>query len=333
MQFAFAEPWLLALSLLLPALWWHKKQQRQSVAEQAIPLATHQPFPKAARWKTLLMHLLPWVKYLAALLLIIALARPQFVDVLKNVEGQGIDIVLAIDISPSMLAKDFQPDRLAVAKRVAMDFVAGRPVDRIGLVSFAGEAIIEYPLTTDHALIQSRIDAMTVGELADGTAIGMGLGTALTRLRDSTVHSRIVILMTDGENNAGYYSPQQAVEMAQQLGVKVYTIGIGTDELAEAPIARNPNGTYEFAPRRLVIDEALMMSIAEQTGGKYFHARSEGTLREVYKAIDQLERSEYIVKEIVRKQELFIWPVLLAFFLLVFEAMVRWFWLRGVHDF
>lgn len=333
MHFAFAQPWLLALSLLLPAIWWYKKLQRKSASVQALPLATAQSLPKAARWKTTLLQLLPWTKYLSALLLVGALARPQMIEVFKNVEGQGIDIVLAMDISPSMLAKDFQPDRLAVAKRVAMDFVAGRPVDRIGLVSFAGEAIIEYPLTTDHALIQTRIDAMTVGELTDGTAIGMGLGTALTRLRDSTVRSRIVILMTDGENNAGYYSPQQAVEIAQELGVKVYTIGIGTDELAEAPIARNPNGTYEFAPRRLVIDEALMLSIAEQTGGKYFYARSEGTLREVYKAIDQLERSDYVIKEVVNKQELFVWPVLLAFFILLFEAMVRWFWLRGVHDF
>jgi Ca-activated chloride channel homolog len=331
MHFVFANPWLFLLVAALPLIWWYKRLRRPH-GKQVINLATADQLPVAATWKKRILNLLPWCKYLALALLIAALARPQMVEVFKNIEGQGIDIVLSMDISPSMLAKDFRPDRLAVAKRVAMDFVAGRPVDRIGLVSFAGEAIIEYPLTTDHALIQSRINAMVVGELTDGTAIGMGLGTALTRLRDSTVRSRIVILMTDGENNAGYYSPQQAVDIAKELNVKVYTIGIGTDELAEAPIARNPNGTYEFAPRRLVIDEELMLTIAEQTGGKYFYARSEDTLREVYKAIDQLERSNYIVKEVVSRQELFHWLVLLAFFVLLFEAVVRWWWLKSIQD-
>jgi Ca-activated chloride channel homolog len=329
-MFAFQYPWLLGLLAVLPLLWWYK--QKRAPIHEAISLATASQIKAERTWRIRLHEAAKWLLYGAAAGTVIALARPQNIDLQRNVEGQGIDIVLALDISPSMLARDFAPDRLAVAKRVAMDFVRNRPVDRIGLVSFAGEAIVEYPLTTDHALIQSRIDAMTVGQLADGTAIGMGLGTALTRLRDSTTRSRIVILMTDGENNAGYYSPQQATEIAAQLGVKVYTIGIGTDELAEAPIARNLDGTYEFAPRRLVIDEALLNDIAAKTGGQYFLASSENMLRRIYAQIDQLERSNYEIKEVVNRQEFFhicLIPALICLFLF---ALIRWYWAKTIHS-
>jgi Ca-activated chloride channel homolog len=328
-MFAFQYPWLLVLLAVLPLMWWYKGR-RISISEK-LHLATVSSLKATLTWRIRLHIHAKWLLYGAAALTIFALARPQKVDFQKNVEGQGIDILLALDISPSMLARDFKPDRLAVAKRVAMDFVRSRPVDRIGLVSFAGEAIVEYPLTTDHALIQSRIDAMTVGQLADGTAIGMGLGTALTRLADTTTRSRIVILMTDGENNAGYYSPEQATDIATELGVKVYTIGIGTDQLAEAPIARNFDGSYEFAARRLMIDERLLKEIAEKTGGQYFLANSEDMLRRIYKQIDQLERSNYQIKEVVNRQEFFSYFLFPALLLLILYALIRWLWAKSLH--
>jgi Ca-activated chloride channel homolog len=329
-MFAFQYPFLLATLLLLPLLWWYQ-YRFQKQKSPTLRLSTAQAVEQRITWRVRIYKRIHWLKYAALGTCLLALARPQIVDIARNIEGKGIDIVLALDISPSMLAKDFKPDRLAVAKRVAMRFVQSRPVDRIALVSFAGEAIVEYPLTTDHALIQSRIDGMDVGQLADGTAIGMGLGTALTRLRDTTTMSRIIILMTDGENNAGYYAPEQATDIAVTLGVRVYTIGIGTDEMAEAPIARNPDGTYEFASRRLMIDETLLKNIAARTGGKYFHAQTEDMLQEVYHSIDQLERSTYQIKEVVHRKELFHTPVLIALILLLVEAILRWYLVRAVE--
>jgi Ca-activated chloride channel homolog len=331
LMYTFAAPFYFLLLPLLPLLWWWK-QKHAPHRVQAIPLSTHGSIQAVTSWRIKLRRVLPWFKYGCLAACIVALARPQYVEVMRNVEGQGIDIMLAMDISPSMLAKDFDPDRLAVSKKVAIEFVDHRPVDRIGLVSFAGEALIEYPLTTDHALIKSRIDGLIVGELADGTAIGMGLGTALTRLRDTTAKSRIVILLTDGESNAGYYAPKQAMEIAVSQGVKVYTIGVGTDQLAEAPIARNSDGTYEFAPRLLTLDDALLEEIATGTGGKYFRATSEDVLRDVYAEIDQLERSDYQVKEMINRDDFFHYLLAIALGFLVIEAVLRWFFVRSIHD-
>ncbi len=322
----FANPlWFLALlGLAALAFFVLKKEKARHPALLRLPgLAA---LEGARSWRAKFRWVLPALRLLALAAVVIALARPR--EALAPVDNQsiGIDIMLVIDLSSSMLAKDFAPDRLAVSKQVAADFVEKRKNDRIGLVSFAGEAFTQCPLTTDHRVVQSLLGSLAVGRLADGTAIGMGLATAVNRLQDTSRHakSQIIILLTDGVNNAGYVLPEKAAELAKTLGIKIYTVGIGSMGDALSPVSRTADGEYIFGLTRVEIDEGLMQKIASETGGRYFRATTTEDLVEIYAQIDQLEKSKIDSQTILRYRDLFGAWAALAIILLAFEAVLRW---------
>jgi Ca-activated chloride channel homolog len=328
---AFSQPFWLLLLLLLPLLWWY---QRQTSAKKRISM----PLPQLAalskskpNGRTLLMQYLPWLRFFSLALFMVAMARPQKLWKEQKVKADAIDIMLAMDISPSMLTKDFSPDRLSVAKQVAIDFVGKRPYDRLGLVAFSAEAFTQSPLTTDLAVVQEFIKTLLVGKLEDGTAIGMGLATAVNRLKDSEAKSKIIILLTDGENNAGYIKPLDAAEIAKTLGVRVYTIGIGTDGTAIAPVARDAyTGKFEFAMRSTSLNTELLEQIASVTGGKFYRALDEEDLSEIYATIEKLEKTPIEVTTIQKTSELFYWFVNFGMLLLALEIILRWGFLRSI---
>ena len=296
------------LFLLLPMLGWyiwrHRKVSASIQFSSTIGMAR---IPKT--WKHYLRHL-PFLLQMAAFtLLTVALARPQSSDSWQNVTTEGIDIVIAFDISSSMLARDFKPDRLEAAKDIAVQFISGRPNDRIGLVVFAGESFTQCPLTSDHAVLINLFKNIHSGMIEDGTAIGNGLATAVARLKDSDAISRVVILLTDGENNRGEIAPVTAAELAATFGIRVYTVGVGTIGTAPFPV-QTPFGT-QMRDMEVKIDEEILTRIADITGGKYFRATDNNKLIEVYEQIDQLERSKIEVTDYSKKQE-------------EFESFARW---------
>lgn len=239
------------------------------------------------------------------ILLILALARPQRTLQEEEVKAEGIDITLVMDLSSSMLAKDFQPDRLEASKAVAIEFVDKRPYDRFGLVVFSGESYTMSPLTMDHQVIQELLSGLQCGLLDDGTAIGMGLASAVNRLKESKAKSKVIILLTDGVNNRGYIQPMQAAEIAKQFNIKVYTIGVGTAGEALTPVSRRSDGQYVFGYANVEIDENLLKQIAGETGGEYFRALNETGLRSIYDEIDQLEKTEMEVTVFKRYKDLY----------------------------
>jgi Ca-activated chloride channel family protein len=264
------------------------------------------------------------LRWIVLALLIVAMARPQRKWEEEKVKADALDIVLAMDISPSMLSRDFEPDRLTVAKNVASDFVGKRPHDRLGLVAFSAEAFTQCPLTTDRRVVQTFINELTVGRLEDGTAIGMGLATAVNRLKDSPSRSKIVVLLTDGENNDGYISPLQAAEIAKTLGIRVYTVGIGTEGVVMSPAQRNPDGTYAFAPRFMRFDTQLLEEMALMTGGKFYRAFSARDLEAIYAEIDRLEKTKIEVTTVRRSTDYFHWLIGAAVVLLLLEIGLVW---------
>lgn len=273
--------------------------------------------------KSYLRHSLIALRLLALSALILASMRPQSRSSWKDVKTEGIDIVMALDISGSMLAKDFKPDRLEAAKEVAQDFIDSRPNDRIGLVIFSGESFTQCPLTSDHAVIKNLFDGIHTGMVADGTAIGNGLATAITRVKDSKAKSKVVILLTDGVNNQGSVAPLTAAEIAKAFGVRVYTIGVGTMGKALSPIAMYPNGQYEYGYVDVNIDEKSLGEIADMTGGKYFRATDNERLKDIYKEIDRLEKTIFEEKNFTNKAERFLPFALAAAILLLLEFILR----------
>ena len=235
---------------------------------------------------------------------VVVLARPQSSRSWENVTTEGIDIVIALDISSSMLARDFAPDRLEAAKNVAMEFISGREHDRMGLVVFAGEAFTQCPLTTDRAVLLNLFKDIKSGLIEDGTAIGNGLATAVNRIKDSQAVSRVIILLTDGENNRGEVAPMTAAEIAKTFGIRVYTVGVGSMGTAPYPV-QTPFG-IELREMEVKIDEPLLTQMAEVTGGKYFRATGNKKLEEIYKEIDQLEKSKIDVQQFSRRSEEFL---------------------------
>ncbi len=311
--------WLL---MLLPVLvvWYvlkHKKQTAQ------LSVSSTEGFRKTSIWTTL-KHLLFGLRMLAIALIITALARPQTVDVSsKTKTTRGVDIVIAIDVSASMLAKDLKPNRLDALKNVAADFIKGRPNDRIGLVEYAGESYTKTPITSDKSIVlQSLKDIKYNTVITGGTAIGMGLATAVNRIKDSKAKSKIIILLTDGVNNAGFIDPQTASELAVEYGIKAYTIGLGTNGMALSPIAIR-NGVFQYGRTQVEIDEKLLKEIAEVTGGKYFRATNNRKLKEIYKEIDALEKTEIEEFKFYNYEEKFRPLVFLALGLLLFEFLLR----------
>jgi Ca-activated chloride channel family protein len=249
------------------------------------------------------------------------LARPQKTDKYQDVSTEGIDIVLTQDISGSMLSRDFKPDRLEAAKNMATEFISGRPYDRIGLVVFSGESFTQCPLTTDHAVLINLLREIQSGMIEDGTAIGMGLATAVSRIKDSKAKSKVIILLTDGVNNKGEIAPATAAGIAKTFGIRVYTIGVGTQGVAPYPV-QTPYG-IQYQDMQVEIDEEILQDIAQTTGGKYFRATDNNSLEKIYKEIDKLEKSKIDVKQFIRKEERYMLPALIAFFMLVLEIIAR----------
>jgi Ca-activated chloride channel family protein len=254
--------------------------------------------------------------------IVAALARPQTKNEEQHAEGEGIDIVLCIDVSGSMTAQDFSPNRLEAAKNVAIDFVNKRVTDSIGVVIFAGESFTQCPITTDHAVLDAAIQSIQNGLLEDGTAIGSGLGTSIDRLRTSSAKSKIVILLTDGENNGGLIDPQTAKEIAKAFGVRVYTIGVGTDGYAMQP-QNTPMGVV-MQQTKVTIDEKLLTQIADETGGKYFRAKDNNSLANIYASIDGLEKSKVELTTTIKYKEKFFPFVIAALILILLEVILRY---------
>lgn len=326
----FANPKLLWLLLIVPAaiVWYVLRHKKQEASVRFSDLSGFAKLPKT--WKAYLRHLLFALKVAALALLIVALARPQSSSTNKKSNIEGIDIVMAMDVSGSMLARDLKPDRLTAAKEVASEFVEGRPGDRMGLVIFSGESFTQVPLTTDHGVMLNMLAEMKNGLIDDGTAIGDGLATAISRLKDSDAISKVIILLTDGVNNSGSVDPYTAAEMAKLFGIRVYTIGVGSYGTAPYPV-QTPFGT-QIQQMKVEIDEKLLQNIANSTDGKYFRATSTQKLDEVYQEIDKLERSKIEVTEFSRLHEEFYPLVAWALALLLLEFLLRKTIFRTITD-
>ncbi len=317
----FANPkllWLLALVPLIIA-WYVLRHKKQEASVRFSDTSGFSKLPKT--WKAFMRHLLFALKMIALGLLIIAIARPQSSSTNSKSNIEGIDIVMAMDVSGSMLARDLKPDRLTAAKNVASDFVKGRPGDRMGLVIFSGETFTQVPLTTDHGVMLNMLAEMKNGLIEDGTAIGDGLATSISRLKDSEAISKVIILLTDGMNNAGSVDPYTAAEMAKLFGIRVYTIGVGSFGTAPYPV-QTPFGT-QIQQMKVEIDEKLLRSIANTTDGKYYRATSNKKLDEIYQEIDKLERSKIEVTEFRRLHEEFYPLAAWALALLLLEFILR----------
>lgn len=328
-QLHFVHPLYLLLLLLIPALiWWLRRQQQQRYV--VMEMSSLQSTIKLSSWRSRLRPLLPYLRLAALALLIVAMARPQRTLKEEKINAEGIDIVMTMDLSSSMLAQDFKPDRLEVAKRMAKEFVSQRQYDRIGMVVFAGEAFNQCPLTTDHEVLQNFISQLQCGLLEDGTAIGMGLAAAVNRLKDSPAKTKVVILVTDGVNNVGYFKPITAGEIAKEFGIKVYAIGVGSVGEALTPVSRRSDGRFIFGLAPVEIDEDLLRQISKMTGGKYFRATSANDLQQIYRQIDRLEKTKIEVTAIKRYSEEFRWFALAALVILALEFLLRYSVLRAI---
>jgi len=300
----FAAPWWFIGLLILPwMIWWQFYSGKTKPSY--IIISDLRGLEGITSWKERFFPYLPLLKIFAIALFIIAMARPQLSLTEEKVKAEGIDIMLVMDLSSSMLSKDFDPDRLEVSKMVAKEFVEKRVHDRIGLVVFSGEAFTQCPLTTDHNIVTDFLSGLQVGMLQDGTAIGMGLATAVNRLKDSETKSKIIILLTDGVNNAGYINPNTAAEIAKEYNVKVYTIAVGTMGQALSPVNRRSDGQYMFAMATVEIDTELLQQISQMTDGKYFRAIDRESLENIYAEIDRLEKTEIEVNVYKRYKDEF----------------------------
>ena len=310
--------WLLLL--FVPMIAWYVWRDRDAYAP--IQISTLRGFHGHRRsFKPYLRHLLFVLRLLALGLVITVLARPQSTNKWQNVTTEGIDIVIALDISSSMLAQDLKPNRLEASKDVAMEFIAGRPNDRMGLVVYSAESFTQCPLTTDHAVLVNLFKDIQSGMIEDGTAIGLGLANAVSRLKDSRAISKVVILLTDGVNNMGSIAPLTAAEIAKTFNVRVYTIGVGTQGMAPVPV-QTPYGT-QIRQMPVEIDEEILQQIASTTDGKYFRATNNRKLVEIYHEIDQMERSKIDVKEYSKREEEYMMFGLGAVIVLLLEILLR----------
>lgn len=318
----FANPQLFWLLLLLPiAILWFILTRKKQVA--SLSISSIKGF-KTSSILSKLKPLLFLLRLLALAAVITALARPQTKEVsTKTKTTKGIDIVMAIDVSSSMLAKDLKPNRLDALKDVADNFIRKRPNDRIGLVAYAGESYTKTPITSDKSIVLSALRDIKFGQLEDGTAIGMGLATSVNRLKESKAISKIIILLTDGVSNAGFIEPQTAADLAVEYDIKTYTIGIGTNGNALTPIAYKRDGSFQFGMRQVEIDEALLQDIADATGGKYFRATDNDKLEEIYDEINKLEKTEIEEFKYTKYEEKYRPWVFLAGIFLLLEWVLR----------
>ena len=314
----FATPWVLAFLIVLP-IWWILRRRRKAPAIVFSRVPVLAIGPRAGRKTTLFLFIF---RNLLLASMIVALSRPRSGAHAEDVTSEGINIVLVIDLSSSMLAQDFQPqNRMEVAKEVVKRFINARTSDRIGVVAFAAEALTQVPLTTDYPVVTNAVDNLAAGQLEDGTAIGTAIATAANRLRDAPGRSRVMILLTDGENNRGAIDPRTAAKAAAVFGIKIYTIGVGTEGMAPVPVGRGLFG-LRYENRLVRIDEPLLIDIAKTTGGRYYRARDAAALQRIYQEINQLEREPVRTRSYVRYTELFRWPLYLAALMLVAELLL-----------
>ena len=317
----FGQPLFFLLFATIPVLviWKYTKGNKR---EAAVKLSTIKGLKDNRTAKNFFLNLPFWFRLIALSCIIVALARPQVKFSEQQSEGEGIDIILCIDVSGSMTAQDFQPNRMEAAKNVASEFIDHRPSDKIGIVIFAGESFTQCPLTTDHYVLKSQIKQIRNGLLEDGTSIGSGLATSVDRLKESKSKSKVVILLTDGVNNGGFIDPSTAKEIAKAFKVKVYTIGVGTDGYAPTPVS-TPMGIV-IQNEKVNIDEALLKNIAMETGGKYFRATDNTSLENIYNEIDQLEKSKVEITSYNRFTEKYYPFIFAAIFFLFLEAFFRY---------
>ncbi|MGB0777650.1 MAG: vWA domain-containing protein [Flavobacteriaceae bacterium] len=321
-NFEFASPLFLWLLIFVPLLGlWYFFTRKRNVAKLSVPSTAGF---NSGNWLGKSKIVLTLIRLAAITLVILALARPQIVEVSTQTKSnKGIDIVMAIDASASMLSKDLEPNRLEALKRVAIQFVNERPSDRFGVVVYAGESFTKTPITSDKRIVNRSIDEIQWGKLEGGTAIGMGLGSAVNRLKDSKALSKVIILLTDGENNAGNIDPKLATELAREFGIKVYTIGLGTKGKALSPYRLDVNGNLIYDMIDVNIDEELLQYIADQTGGLYFRATDNLELAEIYTEINKLEKTEIEEFKYYNYQELYRPWILWALALLGLEYILR----------
>ena len=325
----FANPtYLYLLLLLIPMIGWYIWKLCKSQASLQVSSSEAFDAPGATSWKVYLRHV-PFILRMAAVaVLIIILARPQSTNSWQNTSTEGIDIVLAMDISSSMLAQDLKPNRLEASKDVAASFINGRPNDNIGLVVFAAESFTQCPLTTDHTVLLNLFKYIQPGIIQDGTAIGLGLANAVSRIKDSQAKSKVIILLTDGVNNAGEIAPVTAAEIAKTFGIRVYSIGVGTQGMAPYPFQTAFGVQYQDIP--VEIDEATLKQVAATTGGQYFRATDNASLKEIYSEIDKMEKTKISVQQYSKKQEEYKNWALLLFALLLVEILLRNTLLRNI---
>lgn len=316
----FGHPLVLVLLLGIPLwLWWRRRHTRE---QEAIPFSLTHVLGAGPRPRTSWMRWVPRLRALALTGFVIAVAQPRSGARTTRVSSEGIDIALAVDISSSMLAEDFQPqNRIEVAKDKVKRFVMGRKTDRVGLVAFSGEALTQVPLTTDYPVLLAAIENLQVGQLEDGTAIGTAIATAANRLRTAPGRSRVMIVLTDGENNRGAIDPRTAAQAASAFGIRIYTIGVGSEGMAAVPVGRSLFG-LRYENRPVKIDEALLTEIATSTGGRYFRAKDAEALQRIYEQIDTLERSIVEQRAFVRYSEQYQWPLLVGLLALLSELAI-----------
>ena len=328
--YKFANPiflWAIPLFILSFLAWYYFIYTNR---QASIRLSNTATLAQEKTLKTKLKLLLPFFRLLSIILILIALARPQTFDADQKINTYGIDIVLSVDVSASMLAKDFEPNRLEAAKDVASNFIKARPNDRIGLVTFSGESFTQVPITSDHYIVQEQLSKIDYGFLEQGTAIGMGVATGVNRLKASNSKSKVIILMTDGVNNAGIIDPKLAVETAIQYGIKIYTIGVGSKGKALMPINLNADGSFQYGYANGEIDEALLKDIAKNTNGKYFRATNKESLKTIYQEIDMLEKTEIESSLTIRKAEMFYPFAIIALLIFVLEISLNYTVLKSV---
>jgi len=317
----FGSPWVLTLLLLLPAWWlWRRRRRPPAIVFSQVGVLARGPRAGRGIARALLI-----ARNLVLAGLIIALARPRSAGRAEQSTSEGINIVIAFDISSSMLAEDFQPqNRLEVARDKVKQFIAMRNSDRIGVVAFSGEALTQVPLTTDYPVVMAAVDNLQPGQLEDGTAIGTAIATAANRLRDAPGNSRVVVLLTDGVNNRGSIDPRTAAQAAAAFGVKIYTIGVGTEGMAPVPVGRGVFG-LRYENRPVEIDDALLTDVAKRTGGRYFRARDAVALQRITEEIDRLERTPVRTRVYTRYSELYRWPLGIALLALALElSLAAW---------
>ncbi len=319
--YTYANPeYFYLLLLIIPMIAWYIFRNKKEKA--TLRVSSLGAFQQSySQFKVWLRHILPALRIITIAAIIFIIARPQSTDNWEKQTTEGIDVIMALDISSSMLARDLRPDRLDAAKDVAMKFISGRPNDRIGLVIFSSEAFTQCPLTTDHATLLNLFKDVKSGMIEDGTAIGLGLATSINRLRESKAISKVIILLTDGVNNAGEIDPVTAAELAKSFDIRVYTIGVGSMGTAPYPV-QTPFGT-QYKQMDVEIDEATLQQMAQMTDGKYFRATSNKALQNIYEQIDEMEKTRIDTKSFSKKQEEYIWFALIAAIALLSEAILR----------